>query len=152
MADAEDSHPPPVAYNTKCMKAEAENNSIKYNPNSLPRCGATRMRMFTTQVKQDKIDTYIDYHNNIFPEVTKGLTEKGKICRLEINRLGETNTLVMVIETPKDVDLDVTTAKDSAYLQNPRCKEWEQLMESYFVPPGWQELTNIHSSEVHWGK
>ena len=62
----------------------------------------SRMRMFTTTVQEGKIEKYIDYHNNIFPEVARGLREHGKVRRLEIQRLGNSNTLMMCIETDAD--------------------------------------------------
>lgn len=111
----------------------------------------TKLHMFTTTVKEGKMDLYIDYHNNIFPEVAKGLREHG-IVRLEINKLGETNKLMMVIETAPDLDLGKATGPGSDYMKDPKCVEWEELMKSYFEGETWHELTQIHSSEVHWGK
>jgi len=70
---------------------------------------ASRMWCFQTNIKDGKLGEYQRYHDNIWPEVTRGLRDVAGILRLEIFRLPATNNLVMIVESdPGVADLDVS--------------------------------------------
>ena len=58
----------------------------------------------------------------------------------------------MYIESSGDVDLSSSLGPDSTYRKDPRAREWEALMDSYFVGGGWTLMSEIHSSDVEWNK
>ena len=104
--------------------------------------------VFTTVVNEGKLEEYRRYHDNIWPEVTKGLVKAG-VKRLSIYLVPETSRLIMTITTASNIDLATALGPGSEYRQDPRCKEWEELMDGDFHG-GWVEASNIHSSDVHW--
>eukprot|EP00050_Salpingoeca_kvevrii_P004181 m.245512 g.245512 ORF g.245512 m.245512 type:complete len:118 (-) comp10958_c0_seq2:135-488(-) len=105
---------------------------------------------FFTEVKEGKIDEYINYHENIYPEVAAGLRVAG-VTQLVIFRVPGTRRLIMTIETAGDIDLAKATGPGSNYRANPRANEWETLMDADFHG-GWTECEEIHASDVHWNK
>ena len=78
-----------------------------------------------------KIAEYIEYHANPWPEVVAGLRRIG-IRNMRIWRSGA--RLFMVYEAPDDFD----PARDyQSYTNDPRCREWDELMRTYQKPiPG----------------
>ena len=104
---------------------------------------------FTTTVRPEKMDDYKKYHDNIWPEVAGGLRKAG-ITQLTTFQVPGTNRLVMYIETAGDVDLDAATGVDSDYQKDPRAREWEALMCSFFEEGKWTRLDEIHASDREW--
>ena len=74
---------------------------------------------------EQKIQKYIEYHGNVWPEVIEDLKERG-IDRMRIFISG--NRLNMILEVPKDFQLD-----DGIHKTPPSVKvaEWSKLMTSY---------------------
>lgn len=101
-------------------------------------------------MKPGKLQEYLNYHDNIYPEVAAGLRTAG-ITLLSIYVLPGTNRLVMVIETAGAIDLSKATGPGSTYRDSARCKEWEELMDADFHG-GWTELDEVHSSQVEWNQ
>lgn len=104
---------------------------------------------FYTNVKPGKLAEYLDYHDNIWPEVVAGLRTAG-VLHLHIWRLPDTNTLVMTIETA-GTELAECTGPGSLYRADPRCEEWETMMDAEFHG-GWTRLTKVHASDDEWNK
>ena len=103
---------------------------------------------FITEVKEGKIDEYINFHDNIWPEVCAGLRAAGLVS-LHIYRVPGSRTLVLNIETAGPIDLAKATGPGSKYRENAHCKEWEEMMDADFHG-GWTELSEVHSSEKQW--
>ena len=103
---------------------------------------------FFTEVKAGKLAQYRHYHDNIYPEVARGLRAAG-VTQLTIFLVPGTRKLVMYIHTAGDVDLSRATGPGSIYRQNPRCKYWEELMDADFHG-GWTKCEEIHSSDKEW--
>ena len=79
----------------------------------------------------DIIEKYEEYHANPWPEVCEGTLRCG-VERAFIFRFGR--QLFMFIETPDDFDMKRDMPK---YMEDPRAKEWDELMRSYQEPvPG----------------
>ena len=53
------------------------------------------------------------------------------------------------ITTAGEVDLGKATGPGSRYRMNPKCKEWEELMDADFHG-GWTKMDEIHSSDREW--
>lgn len=102
--------------------------------------------VFTATVKPGLIDEYLAYHDAIWPEVAAGLRQAG-ILHLHIWRVPATSDLVMTIETA-GVDLSEATGPASLYRCDPKCAEWEELMDG--LHGGWNELTKVHASDSEW--
>eukprot|EP00933_Yihiella_yeosuensis_P036310 TRINITY_DN30061_c0_g1_i1.p1 TRINITY_DN30061_c0_g1~~TRINITY_DN30061_c0_g1_i1.p1 ORF type:complete len:144 (+),score=29.90 TRINITY_DN30061_c0_g1_i1:40-471(+) len=109
-----------------------------------------RRHCFVTEVKEGKLEEYVHYHDNIFPEVAKGLRAAG-ITLLTIFQVPETRKLVMNIETAGNIDLGKATGPGSKYREDPKCKEWEELMDATFHG-GWTECVEVHSSDSEWNR
>ena len=103
---------------------------------------------FFTHVKAGKLAQYRHYHDNIFPEVVRGLRAAG-VIQLTIFLVPGTSKLVMYIATAGNIDLSRATGPGSVYRQNPRCKYWEELMDAEFHG-GWTKCEEIHSSDKEW--
>ena len=73
----------------------------------------------------DKINEYKDYHQNIWPEISKSLKDSG-ILNAEIYNTG--NRLFMIIEVDKTFSFEKKLKMD---LENPKVQEWEELMWNY---------------------
>jgi len=96
------------------------------------------------------MDEYRHYHDNIWPEVAAGLRVAG-VTQLTIFQLPGTNTIVMYITTAGHINLGLATGPGSTYRLDPRCKEWEELMDAGFHG-GWTEMEEIHSSDNQWNR
>ena len=73
----------------------------------------------------DKINEYKDYHQDIWPEISKSLKDSG-ILNAEIYNNG--NRLFMIIEVDKTFSFEKKLKMD---LENPKVQEWEELMWNY---------------------
>ena len=73
----------------------------------------------------DKINEYKDYHQDIWPEISKSLKDSG-ILNAEIYNTG--NRLFMIIEVDKTFSFEKKLKMDS---ENPKVQEWEELMWNY---------------------
>ena len=73
----------------------------------------------------DKINEYKDYHQDIWPEISKSLKDSG-ILKAEIYNTG--NRLFMIIEVDKTFSFEKKLKMD---LENPKVQEWEELMSNY---------------------
>lgn len=107
-----------------------------------------RRKCLVTEVKEGKLEEYKNYHDNIWPEVAAGLRAAG-IKQLIIFCVPGTRRLVMYIDLAGDIDFSTATGPGSRYRQNPKCKEWEELMDADFHG-GWTECAEIHSSDIEW--
>eukprot|EP00941_MAST-03F_sp_MAST-3F-sp1_P006274 g6274.t1 len=105
---------------------------------------------FIAQLRPGMGPAYRSMHDRIYPEVAAGLRAAG-IKQLNIYQKPQSETLVMVIDTAGNVDLSKATGPGSNYRMNPRCKEWEELMDGEYHT-GWTQLEEIHSSDVHWNR
>jgi L-rhamnose mutarotase len=93
-----------------------------------------------------KIKEYKQYHKHIWPEVEEGFRKAGfdNIRVYQFDR-----HLVMIVTIPADANLSELSKKAEAY--DPRCKEWNQLMDKYQqgvdgALPGqkWAEMKKIY--------
>ena len=73
----------------------------------------------------DKINEYKDYHQDIWPEISKSLKDSG-ILNAEIYNTG--NRLFMIIEVDITFSFENKLKMDS---ENPKVQEWEELMWNY---------------------
>lgn len=73
----------------------------------------------------DKINEYKDYHQDIWPEISKSLKDSG-ILNAEIYNTG--NRLFMIIEVDRTFSFEKKLKMDS---ENPKVQEWEELMWNY---------------------
>ena len=73
----------------------------------------------------DKINEYKDYHQDIWPEISRSLKDSG-ILNAEIYNTG--NRLFMIIEVDKTFSFEKKLKMDS---ENPKVQEWEELMWNY---------------------
>ncbi len=71
------------------------------------------------------IADYEKYHQNVWPEVKKSITDSG-IIEMDIYRI--MNRLFMIIDVTDEFSFEERAAADSA---NPKVVEWEQLMWRY---------------------
>jgi len=92
------------------------------------------------------IAKYEEYHANQWPEVLEG-TKRSGIERVFIYRFG--TRLFMFMEVPDDWDLERDGPK---YMENnPRAKEWDELMREYqqTVPGAPEGSTWVPMKEVY---
>lgn len=82
---------------------------------------------FALDLKEDPelIQTYIEHHENVWPEVLKSITDAG-IIDMEIYNVAD--RLFMIMETENDYDPDVKAEADRI---NEKVQEWESLMDRY---------------------
>lgn len=73
----------------------------------------------------EKIDTYIRYHKNVWPEINQSLIDAG-IINAEIYNTG--NRLFMVLEVNDSFSFDRKSKMDA---KNPKVQEWEELMWTF---------------------
>lgn len=84
--------------------------------------------VFAVQLKDDsvKIEEYLNYHKEIWPEVELGFRKAGyksiRMYRFE-------NYITMIIQVPKNSDLDVIGKSEE--LNTEKIKEWNSLMTTY---------------------
>lgn len=73
-----------------------------------------------------KLNEYLAYHKQIWPEVEAGFKKAGykSITLYRFNDL-----IVMAIMVPKDADLNEMGKLAESY--SPRCVEWNKLMNTY---------------------
>ncbi|MGH9194519.1 MAG: L-rhamnose mutarotase [Acidimicrobiia bacterium] len=76
------------------------------------------------------IGAYETHHRAVWPEVVRSLRAVG-VRQMDIYRLNR--RLVMVLETEDDFDLRRSFAEHVA--SDPRCAEWEALMQTFQQPP-----------------
>jgi len=102
----------------------------------------------TCMLKNDpeSIRRYEEYHANPWPEVVQGCYKAG-LRRAFIYRLG--CQLFMFLETVDDFDMERDMPK---YMENPRAKEWDDLMRTFqtsvpVMPAGstWVGMKEIHA-------
>lgn len=82
---------------------------------------------FALDLKDDPelIKKYIEYHENVWPEILESITDTG-IIEMEIYNVG--NRLFLIMETDQDFD---PKTKAEADKKNPKVQEWEALMDTY---------------------
>ncbi|MEQ8238582.1 MAG: L-rhamnose mutarotase [Cyclobacteriaceae bacterium] len=73
----------------------------------------------------DLIKQYEDYHQKVWPEVLKSITDSG-VLNMEIYRTG--NRLFMIMEINESFD---EVKKQEAVANNPKVQEWESLMDIF---------------------
>mgnify|MGYP001981807115 FL=1 len=103
---------------------------------------------FTTTVKDGKMEEYLHYHDHIWPEVCRGLRAAG-VTQLTIFRAPQTATLFLYVTTAGATDLGEATGPRSRYREDPKCQEWEELMDADFHG-GWTALDEVHASDREW--
>ena len=118
-------------------------------PSPDARAAAHGRYCFTVEVKPECLASYKRHHDEIWPNVAGGLREAG-VARLVTFQLGDTNRLVMYIETAGRIDLGSAVGPGSAYRSDPRCMEWETLMDSFFIGGAWTQMSEIHAHDVEW--
>ena len=84
--------------------------------------------VYTLELKEENIKEYVDYHQNVWPEVEKDITNAG-VIDMEIYLLG--NRLFSIVETTDEFDPD-NTMKNYATCE--RTVEWDKLMAQFQVP------------------
>ncbi|MEX6689524.1 L-rhamnose mutarotase [Danxiaibacter flavus] len=88
----------------------------------------TKELVFVVNLVEDdkKVQEYLNYHKNIWPEVEAGFRKAGyqQITLYRFNRL-----LVMRIVVPENADLDSMGRIAEGY--DKRCAEWNKLMSGY---------------------
>ena len=72
--------------------------------------------------EKEKIDAYLNYHKNVWPEINKSLKDSG-ILSAEIFHTG--NRLFMILEVDKSFSFNKKAKLDGS---NPKVVEWETLM------------------------
>jgi L-rhamnose mutarotase len=110
----------------------------------------TKRHCLTLDLKNDPklIAEYRLHHEKIWPEITKSIKDAG-IVDLEIYLLG--TRMFMVMEVNEQFSLE---AKEKADSENPKVREWEELMWKYqqalpSAKPGekWQLMEKIYELE-----
>ena len=110
----------------------------------------TRRYCFTLDLRNDPklISEYKRHHKKIWPEVTKSIKDAG-IVNLEIYLLG--TRMFMVMEVNDKFSFE---AKGKADGENPKVREWEELMWKFQQPlanakPGekWMLMEKIYEFE-----
>ena len=105
----------------------------------------------TVLLKDDPeiIRRYEEYHANPWPEVVEG-TKRCGVRRTFIYRFGR--TLFMFMETVDDFDMERDMPK---YMEDPRAKEWDELMRTFQEPvPGapagstWVQMREIYTQDL----
>ena len=95
------------------------------------------------------IKQYEEYHSNPWPEVVEGTLRCG-VRRVFIYRFG--HQLFMFMETEDDFYMERDMPK---YMENPKAKEWDELMRSFQEPvPGapenatWVVMEELYALEA----
>ena len=98
---------------------------------------------------QELINEYIQYHQNVWPEILASIKESG-IEQMEIYHIE--NRLFMIIEADDSFDFK---QKEKLDKQNPTVQKWEQLMWKYqqAIPGGragakWRLMHKIFDLEL----
>lgn len=79
----------------------------------------------------DLIAEYERYHRDVWPEIQQSIREAG-IINMEIYRTG--NRLFMIMEVDDTFDFDRKARMDA---DNPKVREWEELMWKFQQPLPW---------------
>jgi len=89
--------------------------------------------VYTLDLKDDPdlIAQYRQYHRACWPEVIAGIQKIG-LLQNRIYLLG--NRLVMVLETEDSFDPEHDLSR---YTDDPRAKEWDELMKTFQQPLPW---------------
>ena len=74
------------------------------------------------------ISKYIDYHKEVWPEISSSIRENG-IIDMQIYNFAD--RLFMIIETEDDFTFEKKTKMDS---QNPYVIKWEEMMSKFQKP------------------
>ncbi len=87
---------------------------------------AEKVFVVNTVDNQKKLQEYLKYHKNIWPEVEGGFKKAGfkSISLYRFNDL-----IVMRVTFPKDADLNKMSQLSESF--SPRCAEWNKLMNNY---------------------
>jgi L-rhamnose mutarotase len=90
----------------------------------------TKRYCLTLDLKSDPklIAEYKRYHEQIWPEITKSIKDAG-ILKLEIYLLGTRMFMVMEVN-----DIFSFEGKRKADRENPKVREWEELMWNFQQP------------------
>ena len=64
-------------------------------------------------------------------------------------RAPQTTTLFLYVTTAGATDLGEATGPRSRYREDPKCQEWEELMDADFHG-GWTALDEVHASDREW--
>ena len=75
--------------------------------------------------EKDKIDSYIEYHKKVWPEIYNSIRDSG-VKKLEIFQIQ--NRLFMILEASEKFSLDKKADMDA---KNPIVQKWEKLMWKY---------------------
>ena len=71
------------------------------------------------------IEEYLKYHENVWPEIKKSILD-ASVTNMEIFNTG--NRLFMIMETEDDFSFERKARMDE---ENPKVREWEELMWKY---------------------
>lgn len=74
------------------------------------------------------IEEYIDYHNNVWPEIQKSILDSG-ILLMEIYVIG--NRLFMITDVSDEFSFDKRSEEDT---KNEIVQKWENIMWNYQKP------------------
>ena len=88
--------------------------------------------VLTVDLRDDPaaIEEYKEHHRRVWPEVLRSLRQIG-VLEMDIYLLGR--RLTMVMDVVSGFDLKESFAIHAA--SDPRCREWEELMKTFQVPP-----------------
>ena len=75
--------------------------------------------------EKDKIDSYIEYHKKVWPEIYNSIRNSG-VKKLEIFQIQ--NRLFMILEASEKFSLDKKADMDA---KNPFVQKWEKMMWKY---------------------
>lgn len=89
--------------------------------------GNSRRYCMALDLKNDPVlmEAYKAHHRKVWPEILKSIRDSG-ISSMEIYHCE--NRLFMIMETEPGFSFEQKTAAD---LNNPKVREWEQLMDTY---------------------
>ncbi|KAJ9466607.1 putative methionine synthase reductase [Diplonema papillatum] len=110
----------------------------------------SKKRCFVATIKDGKYEEYVKFHQNIYPEVVRGLRTFG-VNSLSLFKVPGTLQVIMQVSLVANIDFNATFGLESEYQKDPRCKEWETLAGASFLS-GWVECEEFHSSEQEWPK
>ena len=100
---------------------------------------AEKIFVVNTVDNQKKLQEYLQYHKKVWPQVEEGFKKAGykSIALYHFKDL-----IVMRITFPKNADLNKMGVTAEAF--NPRCAEWNRIMNAY------QKGVNGTSQEQTW--
>lgn len=77
---------------------------------------------------EQKVNEYLAHHQKVWPEVEAGFRKAG-YKKIELYRFNR--SLVMMVTISKNADIDSIGKIAEGY--DPKCKEWNQVMDQYQV-------------------